>query len=301
MLKQTLNVQAARLGLFPVVDAVQGDSGRVLACRLTDFAIPAGSTARIYAEKPSGAQIYNVAAVNGNIVEVELTTQMLAELGKTVCQVEIENGDERVTSFDFAIHIVKSRVDGSAIESKDEFTVIEQVIDNAEAATEAANNAATSANSAAASATAAAGDAIAAKEAAEEAAEEANKAASTASNTAQEVQGKLEAGDFNANITVGSTTTGEPGTQANVTNSGTNMDVVLDFTIPKGEKGDPGEIENLPEQPITFTESETEDKIVSGESLAILFGKIATLWNIWDDIEISTTTQTAYQGLGWTV
>ena len=44
-----------------------------------------------------------------------------------------------------------------------------------------------------------------------------------------------------ATISVGSTTTGTPGTQASVTNSGTNMNVILDFTIPKGEKGDKGD------------------------------------------------------------
>lgn len=38
-------------------------------------------------------------------------------------------------------------------------------------------------------------------------------------------------------VTVGTTTTGEPGTQASVVNSGTAKDVVLDFTIPSGGGG----------------------------------------------------------------
>ncbi len=38
-------------------------------------------------------------------------------------------------------------------------------------------------------------------------------------------------------IDVGSTTTGDAGTQASVTNSGSNTEVVLDFVIPKGEDG----------------------------------------------------------------
>ena len=42
-------------------------------------------------------------------------------------------------------------------------------------------------------------------------------------------------------IAVGSTTTGLPGTSANVTNSGTNTNVVLNFTIPRGDKGDKGD------------------------------------------------------------
>ena len=44
-----------------------------------------------------------------------------------------------------------------------------------------------------------------------------------------------------ATITVGSTTTGDAGTDASVTNSGTTSAAVLDFTIPKGDKGDTGD------------------------------------------------------------
>jgi hypothetical protein len=44
----------------------------------------------------------------------------------------------------------------------------------------------------------------------------------------------------NPTVTVGSTTTGNPGTNASVINSGTTRDVILDFTIPRGDKGDTG-------------------------------------------------------------
>ena len=44
-----------------------------------------------------------------------------------------------------------------------------------------------------------------------------------------------------ATIIVGKVTTGEPGTDATVTNSGTENAAVLDFVIPKGEKGDKGD------------------------------------------------------------
>ena len=42
---------------------------------------------------------------------------------------------------------------------------------------------------------------------------------------------------LNKTVKVGKTTTGEAGTQASVVNSGTNLNPVLDFTIPKGERG----------------------------------------------------------------
>ena len=41
-------------------------------------------------------------------------------------------------------------------------------------------------------------------------------------------------------VSVGTTTTGEPGSQASVTNSGTDSNVVLDFAIPQGEQGPQG-------------------------------------------------------------
>ncbi len=44
-----------------------------------------------------------------------------------------------------------------------------------------------------------------------------------------------------ATVTVGTTTTGEAGTEATVTNSGTTSAAVLDFTIPRGAKGDKGD------------------------------------------------------------
>lgn len=43
-----------------------------------------------------------------------------------------------------------------------------------------------------------------------------------------------------ATVTVGTTQTGDPGSQATVQNGGTTSAAVLNFTIPKGEKGDAG-------------------------------------------------------------
>ncbi len=43
-----------------------------------------------------------------------------------------------------------------------------------------------------------------------------------------------------ATITVGTTTTGDAGTNASVTNSGTSLDAIFDFTIPKGADGTNG-------------------------------------------------------------
>jgi hypothetical protein len=55
----------------------------------------------------------------------------------------------------------------------------------------------------------------------------------------QGIQG--EAG-LNATIAVGSTVTGAAGTEASVENSGTASNAVLNFVVPRGDKGDTGEI-----------------------------------------------------------
>ncbi len=49
-------------------------------------------------------------------------------------------------------------------------------------------------------------------------------------------------GPAGATITVGSTTTTEPGTNASVVNSGTSSDAILNFFIPRGATGPQGEI-----------------------------------------------------------
>ena len=53
-------------------------------------------------------------------------------------------------------------------------------------------------------------------------------------------QGPTGATGAAATIAVGTTTTGEPGTDASVTNVGTSGAAVFNFVIPKGEKGDTG-------------------------------------------------------------
>ena len=67
-----------------------------------------------------------------------------------------------------------------------------------------------------------------------------------------------------ATIAVGSTTTGAAGTQASVSNSGTNSAAVFNFTIPqgaKGDKGDTGDGSTLTLQECT-TNGNTTDKAI---------------------------------------
>ena len=53
---------------------------------------------------------------------------------------------------------------------------------------------------------------------------------------------QIDLGQVQAHVSVGTVTTGEAGTDASVVNSGTSQNAILDFTIPRGAKGDTGDI-----------------------------------------------------------
>lgn len=66
---------------------------------------------------------------------------------------------------------------------------------------------------------------------------DATTALNTANQTNELINQKVNDGSFIPNITVGETTTGAAGTEANVEITGTKQEPVLNFTIPKGVDG----------------------------------------------------------------
>ena len=190
--------------------------------------------------------------------------------------------------------------------------IVEELTTEVNAATSAANTATQNANTAAQNANSKASAA--------------NTAATNAQNIADELEQKLENGDFAATVSAGTVTTGAAGTSASVTNSGTQNNAVFDFTIPQGvqgvpgtaatitvgtvttgepdtnasvtnvgtenaavlnfviPRGDPGSVENISQQPITFSESQEKSPLESGDTLGTLFGKTQKYQSENDDI-----------------
>lgn len=132
MKTQIIEIKTGSTPINQIVEAVQGDSGRVLRCIISDMSIPAGSTARFYAVKPSGAEIYNDCAIDGQAVVLNMTTQMLAEVGTLNGQIEVTNSGKTVTSFSFCVNVIKNIKSNSAIESSNEFTALEEALRKAE-------------------------------------------------------------------------------------------------------------------------------------------------------------------------
>ncbi|MFI3171760.1 MAG: BppU family phage baseplate upper protein [Clostridia bacterium] len=128
MINQNIFVYSSKNAIKQKITATQADSGRVLVCNMADITVDASYTARIYAVKPSELKIYNDCTIVGNAVVVDLTTQILAEHGLVKCQIELADGEKKVTSFFFEIDVKETLVDANAIESTDEFTALEKAL-----------------------------------------------------------------------------------------------------------------------------------------------------------------------------
>lgn len=178
------DIFVTRKDITVVIPYPQGGNAVPIYLRIADWKIPSGSTARIYMRKPSGAEIYNDCVVNGNIVQITVTTQMTAEAGWVKATLEVMDGDDILHSFTMVLDVEKSAISDNAIESKDEFTALEKSMQKIDSATQEAENAASAANTAAGKANTAAGTANTAAQAANTAAGTANTAAGNANDAA---------------------------------------------------------------------------------------------------------------------
>lgn len=209
MIQHVIPVCFLREGIRTRIETVQGDSGREFIFHAEDITLTNDMSAKIYIEKPSGLSCYSNAAIQDNAVTVKATTQMLAEVGASLGQIQLYKGNEKVTSFLFLLNVKESKVDATGIESKDEFTILEQTIKEALAAINAANTArdaaeeaARKAENAAKAADTSSGNADTAAEKANTEAERAVTAAGNANDAAAlatEEAGKAETAATNAN------------------------------------------------------------------------------------------------------
>lgn len=156
----------------------QGDSGRGILVTVTanganvEFTT---ETVNIYVKKPDGTIIYNACTVSGNQVRAMFTNQALAVAGNAQVELEIISQDDTISTPIARIDILPTNIDSEAIESSNEFTALTEALNSVAGSVSSANKATQAANTAAASA---------------------NAAAKAANDIAEEVQEKLENGDF---------------------------------------------------------------------------------------------------------
>lgn len=167
------------------INVVQNTNAIPISFHIADYQIPEGAEARIYLCKPSGAEVYNSAAIEENAVIVQPTMQMYAEEGEAIGQLQIIKDITVAASFAIVFCIHKNIISDSAIESKDEFGILDTLINQAREEIKNAQNATSAANTAAESATTAANAANTGAEAATSAAESATTAADAANAGAE--------------------------------------------------------------------------------------------------------------------
>lgn len=120
IIRKKVEIQLQRKRQPPVLDLVQYNTGIQLIFVVADINLPAGTTATLYAQKPSGKFVYQETGitVSGNTVTIDLKNQILAEHGEVGYQIQLKNGEDEVSSFAGILRVEKSLADANAEESK---------------------------------------------------------------------------------------------------------------------------------------------------------------------------------------
>ena len=109
------------------VSVVQYDTARELHFYIDDYIIPNEAEIRIYIRKPSGKEIYNHCLLADDEIIMYPTTQMFAECGLNLAQIQIVKNNKTLTSFRFDIEVSESYAE-NAIPSTNEFTILDALI-----------------------------------------------------------------------------------------------------------------------------------------------------------------------------
>ena len=179
------NIYAMRMSAPAVLQLQQGSNAIPMFFKFCDYVIPNGAETRLYVRKPSSLEVYVMGTIERNGAIFETTTQMTAEDGRCEGQIQIIKDSKILNSFLIYLDVAKSIISDSAIESKDEFGILDTLINQAREEIKNAQNATSAANNAAESATTAANAANTGAEAATSAAESATTAADAANAGAE--------------------------------------------------------------------------------------------------------------------
>ena len=133
-----VNVSLTKQTSVPIVEMVQGDTGRGLDVFVSDDIITDelayiddSLTATLWATKPSGLMISMDASSvsrfqNSNAYEIKFSDskifqQIIAEVGIVQCQINVLMSGEFVTSFPIKINVIENIATSFKLESKEEF------------------------------------------------------------------------------------------------------------------------------------------------------------------------------------
>ncbi|WP_317344570.1 hypothetical protein [Faecalimonas umbilicata] len=127
-----LEVDIRKKGIIQTVQAMQGDTGRMVRCYLTGITSKIEKV-RVYSKKPSGKETYTEGMVlNDYCVEFEMTEQMLAESGNAIGELHLIGGNRVITSFPLKIVVSENPITVSEITSTDDYQALVDVLQRLE-------------------------------------------------------------------------------------------------------------------------------------------------------------------------
>lgn len=115
------------------IPVVQGDTARTFRFILEDITLDGTEHARIYARKPSGAEIYDECDVIGSneVIFTPETEQIFIETGIIPAEIRVAKGEKLITSYSFEFEVRQSAMRTGDIPSSDEFNALERAIEEA--------------------------------------------------------------------------------------------------------------------------------------------------------------------------
>lgn len=209
---------------------VVGDNGNIFEITLTDGGEPVDLTGcKVFAvfsksngetaEQDTDGNGVTIGGTNHNVLTIDVRTGSYSD-EQNNCELQIYSGtnyETLVTTAQFNFDGRRAIVNDETVMAEDKYPILVSLISQA--------------NEASQNADAAVGQVTSAATAAQQAAADAEQAV-------KDAQAAVEAA-VAATVEVGTVTTGAPGTEASVTNSGTANAAVLDFTIPRGDPAGP--------------------------------------------------------------
>lgn len=134
--QKKLNISMSGNELPRPVKVVATNSAIQLILRYVDFTIPDGTTATLYARKPSGKFVYQTTGItiSGNVVTVNLENQVIMEDGIVPFQVELKNGTDTLTTFSNHFLVDRNYKNSDAEKSEIVITEFEKLLQKAQTA-----------------------------------------------------------------------------------------------------------------------------------------------------------------------
>ena len=102
------------------IDYVRGTNAIPIYFEFKDYEIPADAEAKVFVLKPSGKAVYNLCAIMGQTVQVNVTDQMFAELGRSLMQIQITKGEKTLLTYTQPVEVHRNFTEGDVPESENE-------------------------------------------------------------------------------------------------------------------------------------------------------------------------------------